>query len=90
MRNQLIALGAGVLIGLGASKYQARTYFETGFQQALSSQDRACLSWWWGSDPAALQRAKAAMCPAARPALAQDPVTPADNDMTTTLSATDY
>ncbi len=67
MRAQLIALGAGILIGLGVSKYQARSYFDSGFQQAIASQDRACLTWWWGGDTAALERAKDYMCQTVRP-----------------------
>lgn len=67
MRTQLIALGAGILIGLGVSKYQARSYFDSGFQQAIASQDQACLTWWWGGDTAALERAKDYMCQTVRP-----------------------
>lgn len=72
MRLQLIALCAGILIGLGVSKYQARSYFDSGFQQAMASQnqtsqDQACLKWWWGGDAAALERAKDYMCQTTRP-----------------------
>lgn len=67
MRAQLIALAAGILIGMGASKYQARSYFDSGFQQAIASQDQACLKWWWGGDAVALERAKDYMCQTVRP-----------------------
>lgn len=67
MRAQLIALGAGILIGLGVSKYQARNYFDSGFQQAIASQDQVCLKWWWGGDAAALERAKDYMCQTVKP-----------------------
>ena len=67
MRAQLIALGAGILIGLSVSKYQARSYFDNGFQQAIASQDQACLKWWWGGDAMALERAKDYMCQTVRP-----------------------
>jgi hypothetical protein len=73
MRDQMISLAAGILIGLGVSKYQARSYLESGFQQAIASQDQACLTWWWGGDAAALARAKSSICPAPRPVLTVTP-----------------
>ena len=79
MRAQLIALGAGILIGLGVSKYQARTYFDSGFQQAIASQDQVCLKWWWGGDAAALERAKDFMCQTVKPLVSKTVSTEALN-----------
>jgi len=57
-----IVVFAGFLIGLGVSKFEARTYYDVGFQQAIASQEKACIQWWWGENASALERAKESMC----------------------------
>ena len=38
-----VAAFAGLLIGLGVSKFEARAYYDAGFKQAIASQERACI-----------------------------------------------
>jgi hypothetical protein len=57
-----VAVFAGLLIGLGVSKFEARAYYDAGFRQAIASQEKACIQWWWGGNTSALERAKESMC----------------------------
>ncbi len=64
-----VAAFAGLLVGLGVSKFEARAYYDAGFKQAIASQERACIQWWWGGNASALEQAKEFMCQTSKTSL---------------------